>query len=217
MLAVPRRMLTPALSCPCSCLLRRSVTTSMLLIPAFSARVVGITSSASANSFQQNDSVPESVRASLVRTRAISTSGAPPPAIRAFSFTKQRITQRASCKERSDSSRINWLAPLQMMETVDVEPEAEPLPLPELLSDPLLAAVPLTLITRDPEDSTSSTRSAYPNLSSVNESMSAIGLQPVLLQMNSTSSLSISLTTMIFSLERKCRERSLTASRRIDF
>jgi hypothetical protein len=56
-----------------------------------------------------------------------------------------------------------------------------------------------------------------PSLSSVNESMSAMGLQPVDLQMNSTSSRSISLIQRMLSLARKWRERSLTASRRMDF
>jgi len=51
----------------------------------------------------------------------------------------------------------------------------------------------------------------------VKESMSAIGLQPVLLQMNSISSRSMSLITRILSFYRKCRLRSFTASRKMDF
>ena len=49
------------------------------------------------------------------------------------------------------------------------------------------------------------------------ESTSAIGLHPVDLQMNSTSSRSMSLMARMPSLARKCKDRSLTASRRMDF
>jgi hypothetical protein len=172
----------------------------MLFNPAFSARVVGMTSIASANAFQQIASVPFKARDCLESWAAISISGAPPPAINAFFLTKHRITHKASCRDRSASSRIKVLAPLQTMLTV----------LPALL-------VPKTLTILDPLAWTSSIRSALPNLSSVKESISAIGLHPVDLQMNSTSSLSISLIQRILSLARKCRERSLTASRRMDF
>lgn len=77
--------------------------------------------------------------------------------------------------------------------------------------------VPVILTSLEPEVWASSTRSAEPSLSSVKESMSAIGLQPVDLQMNSTSSRSMSLIQRMLSLARKWRESSLTASRRIDF
>jgi hypothetical protein len=40
--------------------------------------------------------------------------------------------------------------------------------------------MPVTLTTRAPEDCTSSTKSAVPSFSSVKESISAIGLHPVL-------------------------------------
>ena len=91
-------------------------------------------------------------------------SGAPPPAMSARFFTRQRITHRASWRERSASSRIKELAPRQMIETV--EPAD-------------LCVTPVTFTVREPEDCTSSISSAEPSLSSVKESMSAIGLQPV--------------------------------------
>src|SRR5438067_1066718 len=91
----------------------------MLFRPAFSANVVGMTSIASANAFQQIASVPESSRALRDNRCAISTSGAPPPASRAFFFTSERIAQWASCNERSVSSRMSEFAPLQTMDTVE--------------------------------------------------------------------------------------------------
>src|SRR3569833_744974 len=199
-LTPPDLMLTPAFFSPISCRWRRSVTTLMELRPAFSASVVGMTSMASAKAFQQMASVPDNSRAFLLSWAAISISGAPPPAMRAFFLTRQRTTQRASCSDRSASSRMSELAPRTTTETV----------LPVDL-------VPVTFTMREPDDCTSSTRSALPSLSSVKESMSAMGLHPVDLQMNSTSSRSMSLTARMLSLARKCSERSLTASRRIDF
>ena len=113
------------------------------------------------------------------------TSGAPPPAMSARFLTRQRTTQSASCRERSDSSSVNALAPVQRMLIVR----------PGFL-------MPVTRTTLAPDLATSSTRSACPSLSSVKPSMSAIGLQPVDLQMKSTSSRSMSLTTMILSFIR---------------
>ena len=76
---------------------------------------------------------------------------------------------------------------------------------------------PVILTILLPKDWDSSIRSAEPSLSSEKESMSAIGLQPVDLQMNSTSSRSMSLMQRMLSLARKCSDKSLTASRRMDF
>ena len=76
---------------------------------------------------------------------------------------------------------------------------------------------PVILTILLPNDWDSSIRSAEPSLSSEKESMSAMGLQPVDLQMNSTSSRSMSLMQRILSLARKCSDKSLTASRRMDF
>lgn len=75
------------------------------------------------------------------------------------------MTQRASWRERSDSSRTRVLAPRQTMETV-------------WPAD--LDVMPVTLTVREPEEETSSMRPAAPSLSSVKYSMSAIGLHPVL-------------------------------------
>lgn len=92
-LTPPLLMLIPAFFCPCACLCLKSVTTLMLFNPAFSASVVGMTSRASANAFQQMDSVPESWRASVESWCAISISGAPPPARSAFFLTRERMAQ----------------------------------------------------------------------------------------------------------------------------
>ena len=94
-------------------------------------------------------------------------SGAPPPAMRARFLTRQRITQRASWRERSASSRMSELAPRQIMETVL-----------GIVGD--LWDMPVIFTVREPRAWTSSRSSAVPSLSSVKESMSAIGLQPVL-------------------------------------
>lgn len=189
-LTPPLLILTPAFFSPNSCLCLSSVTTLILFNPAFSASVVGITSIASAKAFQQIASVPVRLRLCLEIWDAISISGAPPPAIKAFFFTRHLITQRASWRLRSASSRMREFAPRQTMLTV----------LPAFL-------VPVTLTIRDPLVWLSSIRSALPSLSSVKESMSAIGLHPVDLQMNSTSSLSMSLIQRMLSLARKWRER----------
>ncbi|KAH3658801.1 hypothetical protein OGATHE_006527 [Ogataea polymorpha] len=189
------------ISLPAPRTFRRSVTISIGFIPAFSASVVGITSNASANSWKHNCSTPENWLDSLSNVRDTSISGAPPPAIKALSFTKQRTTHKASCKDRSVSSRIWLLAPRHTTETVGC----------------VTFFTPVILMILEPEDSTSSTRSAVPKRDSTNESTSAMGLHPRLLLMNSISSLSMSFTTKMLSFARKCKARSLTASRRIDF
>ena len=55
------RMLMPAFFSPSACRLRSSVTMAIGLSPAFSARVVGMTSSASAYAWKQYASMPLSV------------------------------------------------------------------------------------------------------------------------------------------------------------
>jgi hypothetical protein len=161
----PLLILTPAFFSPNSCLCLKSVTTLMLLSPAFSASVVGITSMASAKAFQQMASAPVRLRDWWLRALAMAISGAPPPAMRAFFLTRHRMTQRASWRLRSASSRMRVLAPRQTIETVCPAP---------------LCVTPVTLTIREPEAWASSMSSAEPSLSSVKESMSAIGLQPVL-------------------------------------
>ncbi len=164
-LTPPLRMLTPAFCSPNPCRCLRSVTTLMLFSPAFSASVVGITSIASAKAFQHIASVPVRLLDWCASDWAMAISGAPPPAINAFFLTRHRITQSASWRLRSTSSRISELAPLHMMETVCPAP---------------LCVTPVTFTTREAENWTSSISSAEPSLSSENELMSAIGLQPVL-------------------------------------
>ena len=73
------------------------------------------------------------------------------------------MTHKASWRDLSASSKMRELAPRQSTDTVNPA-----------------ALTPVTLTTRAPDELTSSTRSADPSLSSVNESMSAIGLHPVL-------------------------------------
>ncbi|EDZ73374.1 hypothetical protein AWRI1631_40940 [Saccharomyces cerevisiae AWRI1631] len=67
----------------------------------------------------------------------------------------------------------------------------------------LLFLIPVTLTILEPSLSISSTKSAEPNLSSVNNSISAIGLQPKPFDRNSISSLSISFTTIMFNFDKK--------------
>ena len=74
------------------------------------------------------------------------------------------MTQRASWRLRSASSRMRALAPRTTMLTV-------------CPAD--LCVMPVSLTMRAPEVETSSRRSAVPSFSSVKESMSAMGLQPV--------------------------------------
>ena len=54
------------------------------IIPAFSARVVGMTSRASAKAWTQIASMPERVRPYFERDWETSISGAPPPAMSAL-------------------------------------------------------------------------------------------------------------------------------------
>ena len=80
-----------------------------------------------------------------------------------------------------------------------------------------LEVTPVISTILEPELSSSSIKSAVPNLSSVKLSMSAIGLHPMAFDKNSTSSLSISLITIMFNFDKKCNAKSLTASLRMDF
>ena len=198
------------------------MTTLIGFRPAFSASVVGTTSSASPNALQHTASVPVNSRASVVNWCAISISGAPPPATIARFFTKHLTTQCASCKDRSASSRTREFAPRTRSDTVR-GCESFPLGVLVEVEEPVVCAgagderTPVTFTNREPRLLSSSTRSAEPSLSSEKDSISAIGLHPVLLQIKSISSRSISLIAMMFSFARKCKLRSFTASRKIDF
>lgn len=59
--------------------------------------------------------------------------------------------------------------------------------------------------------------SAFPSLSSVRWSTWATGMAPIVFAINSISSLSMSLTTKIPFLAKKCNDKSLVASLKIDF
>ena len=156
---------------------------------------------ASAKARTQTECMPPSVLAQLASCSPISISGAPPPATRKRFLTSERTTQSASCSERSVSSSTSLFEPRTSRLTVW----------------PLLGT-PVTLTTLWPWPTlTSSTSSAEPSLAAVKESTLATGWQPSVLAMNSTSSRSTSRTTRIFILARKCSDRSLTLSRRMDF
>merc|ERR1719189_2469896 len=96
------------------------------------------------------------------------------------------MTHKASCRDLSASSSINLLEPLIMMEQV-LPGVAIPVILTHLLE-------PVWI---------SSTISAETRFSLVKWSKDAIGRQPRVLQRNSTSSRSMSLTTIIFILSKK--------------
>merc|ERR1712012_533431 len=196
----PFLTLIPAIFSPCACLFLSSVTVEMGFRPAFSARVNGMTSRASENWRKQYCSIPARVLEYSDRRRASSISGAPPPAIKNLFLTRHLMTQSASWIDLSASSSTSLLDPRTRTETV--RPWFW---MPENLTTLLAPAW------------TSSTRSAVPSISGWKWSKLAMGLQSRVLQTNSMSSRSTSLTTMIFVLERKWMARSLTASLRMDF
>mmetsp|Transcript_13076 Transcript_13076/g.42851 ORF Transcript_13076/g.42851 Transcript_13076/m.42851 type:complete len:268 (+) Transcript_13076:369-1172(+) len=200
LVTLPLRTLMPAATSPAACLFRSSVTTWIASSPAFSASVYGTTSIASAKARTQYECMPRRVSAHLESSYEMRISGAPPPGVRKRFFTRHRSTHSASCSERSDSSSTSWLDALHKMVTV----------LPAL-------GTPVTRTILPSPVETSCTSSALPSFSGWKVSMLAIGRQPHVLQMNSTSSRSMSLTTRIFILARKWSERSVTASRRMDF
>lgn len=115
---VPLFTLIPVYISPSACLLRNSVTTDIGFNPAFSAKVYGITLSASANALTQYASEPPNVLAHFSNCIATSISGAPPPTRRYFSLTNDLTTQRASCNDLSASSTTSLLDPLTKTETV---------------------------------------------------------------------------------------------------
>lgn len=84
LVTVPFLTLIPAVFSPNACLLRNSVTIEIGFKPAFSAKVVGTISNASANAWKQYCSMPFSVFACSISRWETSISGAPPPAIRAL-------------------------------------------------------------------------------------------------------------------------------------
>ena len=116
-------------------------------------------------------------------------------------FTTERMTQSASWMERSVSSRTNGLEPRTHMEIVRPG-----------LGTPVI----FTTFVEAPTVFSSAT-SAWPSISGVNWSMCATGLQSTVWLMNSMSLRSMLVTTMILSLDRKCSDKSFTASRRTDF
>merc|ERR1719217_570824 len=200
LVTLPLRTLMPAADSPELWRLRSEVTTSIASSPAFSARVYGTTSIASANARTQYCCMPSSSFAHLDSLYETCISGAPPPGVRKRFLTRQRRTQRASWSERSDSSRTSLFDALQRRVTV--------LPAPGTPETRTILPSPVVC---------SCTRSARPSFSAWNVSTLAMGMQPHVFEMNSTSSRSMSLTTRIFILARKWRESSLTASRRMDF
>mmetsp|Transcript_26845 Transcript_26845/g.75051 ORF Transcript_26845/g.75051 Transcript_26845/m.75051 type:complete len:212 (-) Transcript_26845:948-1583(-) len=185
LVSVPFLTLMPWLVAPWAWWLRSSVTICMGFRPAFSAKVNGMTSKASANALTQNASAPSRVFAHCPSWRETSTSGALPPAIMYCFCTRHRMTHIASCRLRSASSSTSLLLPRSS--TLAVRPMFW---MPEMRT-----ILPL------PVD-TSSALAAIPSFSVFMWSTWAMGLHPRVLQMNSTSSLSMSLTTMILALAR---------------
>mmetsp|Transcript_30154 Transcript_30154/g.88181 ORF Transcript_30154/g.88181 Transcript_30154/m.88181 type:complete len:213 (+) Transcript_30154:3842-4480(+) len=182
--------LTPSVAC----MRRSSVTISMGFIPAFSASVKGTTSSASAKALMQYESIPVIPMAASLRRRLASTSGAPPPAMRARFLTRLRTTHCASWMERLASLRTRSFEPRRR--TVMVLPG-------------FWTPVNLTTLWPLPGMTTSPTCSAAPSLSAAMESAWATGVQPRVRQMNSTSVRSMSVTTRMPILARKWRLSSL--------
>mmetsp|Transcript_11345 Transcript_11345/g.27557 ORF Transcript_11345/g.27557 Transcript_11345/m.27557 type:complete len:248 (+) Transcript_11345:1678-2421(+) len=215
----------------------------MGLRPAFSASVYGMISKAEAYALTQYACIPDNSLAYCARATDSSVSGAPPPAMRKRFLTSDLTTQRASCKDRSASSRTKLLDPRTRIDTVRPNLPGLPSPtgvaadtpkvFPVAFSMPPAGAstgggagsatgccappmpVILTILWL-PRD-TSSTNSTVASLSAENESIPAIGTHPKERLINSTSSRSISVTHMIFVLAKKCSDKSVTASRRIDF
>mmetsp|Transcript_15243 Transcript_15243/g.32842 ORF Transcript_15243/g.32842 Transcript_15243/m.32842 type:complete len:221 (-) Transcript_15243:1052-1714(-) len=185
LVTVPLRTLMPWCRFPLACMLTSSVTIWMGFSPAFSASVYGITSMASANALTQYCSSPGRVLAQSRSWRESSISGAPPPAMRKGRCTRQRTTQRASCRERSASSSTSLFDPRTT--TVAVRP---------------MFGIPVTLTSLEAPTDTSSTSSAWPSFSGFMWSMCAMGRQLSVLEMNSISSRSMSRTTRIFALAR---------------
>lgn len=74
----------PDIFSPLACLFLSSVTVAIGLRPAFSARVNGTTSRASAKALKQYCSIPVSVSDNSINLNDSSISGAPPPAINAL-------------------------------------------------------------------------------------------------------------------------------------
>mmetsp|Transcript_35791 Transcript_35791/g.78181 ORF Transcript_35791/g.78181 Transcript_35791/m.78181 type:complete len:238 (+) Transcript_35791:384-1097(+) len=180
------------------------VTILMGFSPAFSAKVKGMTSKAWAYSRTTMLSSPWRVRAQAPSFTHNSISGAPPPGIMALLFTKERTTHRASWIDRSVSSSTMRLDPRTRIDTPGycrfcfspVKRMIDPSP------DPRFCSV---------------TNSADPSFSLVKLSSTVTGSQPSMRDTKSISSRSTSRTTKILALAQKSRDRSVTASLRMDF
>jgi len=86
----------PAFLLPNACKFLSSVTTLIGLSPAFSARVKGIISKASANAFTQHYSAPDNSLEYFASFYDNSISIEPPPGMIPLFLTKHLTTQRAS-------------------------------------------------------------------------------------------------------------------------
>lgn len=162
-------MLIPWNLCPFTWAFLRSVTTAIGLSPAFSARVCGTTSKASAYALTQYAWAPTSSLEYSWSFWDTSISTALPPGTRALFFTRLLTTQSASWRDLSASSRTcmvsgyeytSWFEPLSKIEIVF----------------PWLGTPVIFTILLSPPTETSSISAAFPSLSAVKWSMWATGL-----------------------------------------
>eukprot|EP00438_Fugacium_kawagutii_P004407 Skav228592 [mRNA] locus=scaffold1161:30461:37461:- [translate_table: standard] len=147
--------------------------------------------------------MPPMVLAHASNFCATSISGAAPPAMRAFFFTRLRTTHKASWMDLSVSSNSIWLDARTKTET---HPPLE-----------VCRPVKRTILPNSDPSFSSITSSAFASFSVVKVSNVAAASTPKIFEMNSISSRSMSLTTMILAFAQKSSERSVTASLRIDF
>lgn len=179
-LMLPLLMEIPAYLCPRACLFLSSVTMLMGLRPAFSARVYGMTSRASANARTIKELTPFIYLDIFASCWEISTSGTPPPGTSPLFFTRERTTHKASCKLLSASSitliiyiirTYNWK---KRILTREFEPRHK------IVMVLAFDWTPVIFKMRESSDNfTSSQRSAWPNFSGVRLSMWAMGTAPI--------------------------------------
>src|SRR5438093_5167609 len=114
---LPLKTLIPANLFPFLCCWRSSIRMSIGSRPAFSARVRGMTSTASANASMAICSRPPTVEAKSRKARAISIALEPPPLMTLPSSIATATTLVASSRDRSSSSTTCSVPPRRRIET----------------------------------------------------------------------------------------------------